>query len=70
MPTTEDIREALKRNDVNSAKVLIGQISAKRNGKGLSGHDRQDFERQISRIHQLGVLPSRKQAVSWDEEDA
>ena len=50
MPTTDDIRQAIARNAVDEAELLIRQVSAKRNGRGLSGHDQQDFEAQIRKI--------------------
>ena len=53
MPTTDDIRQAIARGAVDEAELLIRQVSAKRNGKGLSGHDQQDFATQIRRIRTL-----------------
>ena len=50
MPTTDDIRAALANNDADTAETLIREVGAKRMGRGLSGHDQQDFEAQIRKI--------------------
>ena len=50
MPTTNDIRDALARNDADEAERLIPEVSVKHNGRGISGHDQQIFAAQITRI--------------------
>ena len=57
MPTTEDIREALARNDADEAEALINVVQSKHHGRGLSGHDQQIFAGQIERIRQTTVAP-------------
>lgn len=50
MPTTEDIRAAIEAGDKQLARRLYDEVLAKREGKGLSGHDQQVLSRTISRI--------------------
>ena len=50
MPTREDIRNALLRNDADEAERLIAIVQTKHLNRGISGHDRTIFAHQIERI--------------------
>lgn len=55
MPVTQDIRDAIERNDVAEAECLIRIVNSKHSGRGISGHDQQIFAAQIARIRALAL---------------